>query len=210
MVDPSAGADAGRAIGRYRQTVSDPKPLFAIVGMAVVVYTFAGFFVYWLITGSGTVGIRGRVSDLGSVVWAGPLFAWGAVYLTGRRGPFIRLWREPVTVTVDSQTLTWIGDGTTGCTSWDAVAEIRPSLRVTMRDAVFVEVEAADGRTIACLPMNHGGVPTGLPWWTWLWPCVRTVSASLDTHSGVSPYCGELKPLSAGRPGTSSPKPLYE
>lgn len=154
MVDTSVRADAGRAIGRYRQTVSDPMPLFTIVGMAVVVYTFAGFFVYWLITGSGTVGIGGRVSDLGSVIWAGPLFAWGAIYLTGRRGPFIRLWREPVTVTVDSQTLAWNGDGTTGSTSWDAVAEIRPSLRVTMRDAIFVAVEAADGQTIACLPMK--------------------------------------------------------
>lgn len=66
----------------------DPKPLLVLVGMAVIAYTFAGFFVYWLITGSGTVGIGGRVSDLGSFIWAGPLFAWLTVYLTGRRGPF--------------------------------------------------------------------------------------------------------------------------
>lgn len=139
----------------YRQTVLDPRPIVVLATIGVIAYTFAGFFVYWLITGSGTIGIGGRVSDFGSVIWLGPFFVLGAVYLIGRRGPFAVLWREPIIVSVNGQTLAWEEEGRSGSTSWDAVTEIRPRFTfLTTREAVFVSIAAADGHTIIDLPMT--------------------------------------------------------
>ena len=73
------------------------------ITLGVIVYVFAGFFVYWLITGSGTIGDGGTVSDIGGFVWFGPLFAWGLVCVVGPRGPFRRFWLEPIVVSTTSE-----------------------------------------------------------------------------------------------------------
>ena len=72
---------------------AEPNGLHGLVMVAVVIYTFAGFWVYWLKTGHTTVGEGGTVTTVGSLVWIGPLMAWYLLYaLIGDRGPFRVLW----------------------------------------------------------------------------------------------------------------------
>jgi hypothetical protein len=137
---------------RYRQSKLDPHPFFTLVSVGIIVYIFAGFFVYWLITGSSEVGYGGTVSNIGELVWFGPIFVWLGVYAIGRRGPFARFWFEPFTISVDRQGLTWRqGDETSG-TSWDVVATIKPSLWEKTKEASYATILASDGRIIAKVP----------------------------------------------------------
>ena len=58
-----------------------------VAGLLVIAYTFAGFAVYWLRTQSTTV-LTGTLSDLGALVWFGPLVIGGLVTVVfGDRGP---------------------------------------------------------------------------------------------------------------------------
>jgi hypothetical protein len=56
----------------YRQSVLDGHPVFVLITIAVILYVFAGGVVYWLVTGSSTIGVGGRMTPLGEVMWVGP------------------------------------------------------------------------------------------------------------------------------------------
>jgi hypothetical protein len=138
---------------RYRQSDLDGHPFFVLITIGVILYVFAGFFVYWLITGSEKVGYGGRISSIGELVWMGPLFAWGVVLLIGRRGPFARLWLDPIIVSTSHDRLSWTHGDNVGGADWDAIATIRRSLVEFFRSQRYAVVAAADGSTIAKLPM---------------------------------------------------------
>jgi hypothetical protein len=108
--------------------------------------------VYRLITGSSKVGYGGTVSNTGELLWFGPIFAWLIVYAIGRRGPFTRLWFEPISIALDREGLTWSQGGETKTTSWDTVAKITPSIWETTKEASYATILATDGRTIAKIP----------------------------------------------------------
>lgn len=88
-------------------------------------YTFAGACVYQSITGSTTVGVDGRVSNLGTLVWFGPLVVGTAVMLFARdRGPFRRLYlpRASVQATVDD--LAWSSAMSAGAATWAEIGGV--------------------------------------------------------------------------------------
>jgi hypothetical protein len=141
-----------RVMQRFRQSQLDPHPLFTMVSVSIILYIFAGFFVYELITGSSKVGYGGTVSNISEVVWFGPIFVWLGVYAMGRRGPFTRLWLEPVTISVDRQGFIWSQGEETSGTQWDAVAMIKPSLWENTKEATYATILGSDGRIIAKVP----------------------------------------------------------
>jgi hypothetical protein len=138
---------------RYRQSDLDGHPVFVLITVGVILYVFAGFFVYWLITGSGKIGYGGTISGIGELVWMGPLFAWGLVYAIGRRGPFARLWLEPIIVSTSHDRLWWTQGDSVSSADWDAIATIRSSLFEWWKSQRYVMVAAPDGSIIAKLPM---------------------------------------------------------
>ncbi len=142
------------AVRRYRQAHRDGHPFFVAITLGVIVYVFAGFFVYWLITGSGTIGDGGTVSDIGGFVWFGPLFAWGLVCVVGPRGPFRRFWLEPIVVSTTSEQLTWTQGDTMRTADWDAIATVRGSFLEMAWSERYALVAAGDGSIIAKLPMR--------------------------------------------------------
>ncbi len=93
--------------------------------VAIIVYTFAGFWVYWLRTGETTVGHGGTLSSLGGLVWTGPLFAWAVVYFfIGDRGPFRALYLPRSTVDVGDDGLSWWTPTAESRWGWDAIGGV--------------------------------------------------------------------------------------
>lgn len=141
-------------VKRYRQSEVDPSPVLMLVTIAVLTYVFAGFGVYWSITGSGTIGVGGRMSNVGELVWIGPIMVWFVIMLIGRRGSFTRLWRQPATLTVDAESLAWNVGGRPGSTTWDAISAIRPRLWDPARSSTHASIETTGGDVVAVLPLR--------------------------------------------------------
>ncbi len=99
----------------------DPNTLSFILSIAAIVYTFAGFGVFWLHTGSGRIGDGGTFTLLGDLVWMAPLFTWGLVFVVvGPRGPFRVLWERPIGITLDAKGVSWrLTNGTTSACPWE-------------------------------------------------------------------------------------------
>ena len=96
-----------------------------VLTVAAIVYTFAGFWVYWLRTGETTVGDGGFLSSLGGLVWMGPLLAWGIVYLLiGDRGPFKALYLTRSTVDVSDRGLSWWTPTAESQWSWNSIGGV--------------------------------------------------------------------------------------
>jgi hypothetical protein len=110
---------------RLRHQVAEPNGLHGILMVAVLVITFGGAFVYWLRTGSGTVGDGGTVSNIGGLVWFGPLFLWVVVYFfIGDRGPFAALYLPRSTIDVRDDGISWTTPKGTDRWDWDAIGGI--------------------------------------------------------------------------------------
>jgi hypothetical protein len=92
-----------------------------LVTLSILVYTFAGFGVFWLRTGSTRIGDGGTFTGLGDLVWMGPIFAWGVVFLlVGPRGPFRALWSTPTRITLDRAGVSWrLRNGDAGSCPWE-------------------------------------------------------------------------------------------
>jgi hypothetical protein len=90
-----------------------------------VIYTFAGFWVYWLRTGQTRVGDGGTVSDIGSLVWLGPLIAIYLAYaVVGDRGPFRVLYLPRSTVDVGHDGLSWRTPAGAMRLDWEAIGGV--------------------------------------------------------------------------------------
>ncbi len=137
----------------------DPGNFFSLAAGAIIIYIFAGFFVYWQKTGSWTIGTGGHMTDLGALIWLGPLVVWMGVYLVGPRGPFTRLWYPPARMNVDRDGIEWNVDGQTGRVTWSDVREVGD--RMSSREATNCSIKNLDGRTLARVPARVVG-PSGV------------------------------------------------
>lgn len=96
-----------------------------VLVVAVIVYTFAGFWVYWLRTGLTRVSDSGEISTLGELVWVGPLFAWMVVYFfIGNRGPFKALYLPRSTIDLDDDGLSWWTPSAAGRVDWASIGGV--------------------------------------------------------------------------------------
>lgn len=141
--------DEGGVI-HLRHRRARPGAGITLLSLAVLAYTFAGFGVFWLQTGRGTIGEDGyRFTTLGNIVWMAPLFAWFAVFLLGDRGPFARLWLKRGTIDITANRMTWSdpSDGT-GQVTWDDLAGVS---ELYMGDSTLTSIFDREGRTIAML-----------------------------------------------------------
>jgi hypothetical protein len=104
---------------------ADPSPVLGLFGLLLLAYTFAGFGVYYLLTGSTTVGVGGRVTDLGGLIWFGPLFVGWLVMLLGvDRGPFRRLYLPRTRLLATGDGLAWRSPTTDGEAAWAEIGGV--------------------------------------------------------------------------------------
>ena len=97
----------------------EPSNLMGLLTIAVLAYTVAGFIVFWLQTGSTTIGHGGTFTPAGDIVWMGPLAVWGVAWLAGPRGWLRRLWARPVRIAVDRDGIAWtLANGSAGSCPW--------------------------------------------------------------------------------------------
>ena len=93
--------------------------------MAAVLYTLAGFGVFWLKTGSGTIGIGGTFTSIGSLVWLAPIFVVVAMAFIGDRGPLGVFFVPRVTLEIDESGLSWsVPPAGRGRLGWDEIVGI--------------------------------------------------------------------------------------
>ena len=108
---------SGQTPGVFRLRQAQPawNGRFGLLALATVAYIFAGFGVYWLRTGSWTVGDGGTVSNLGGLIWFFPAVGFLAIVLVRDRGMFRALYDPRTTVVVGPDGLAWwtakAGDG---------------------------------------------------------------------------------------------------
>jgi hypothetical protein len=100
---------------RLRQARPTENARLGLLAFATIGYLFAGFGVYWLKTGSWTVGEGGTVSNLGAFIWLVPALLFLLVLVLKDRGPFRAFYDPRSTVTVGPDGLAWwtakSGDG---------------------------------------------------------------------------------------------------
>ncbi len=95
------------------------------LSLGILIYTFAGFGVYWLGTGSTTVGVGGSVSNLGGLVWLGPIMALTLVLLAiGDRGPFKVLYLPRPTVDLSDDGLSLWTPTVASRWDWNAIGGV--------------------------------------------------------------------------------------
>ena len=93
---------------RLRQKWAMPNGRLGFLAACALVFTFAGFVVYWWRTGSWTVGEGGTISNLGALIWLAPLMiGFTTALLIGDRGPFRALYVPRTTVTISADGLAW-------------------------------------------------------------------------------------------------------
>jgi hypothetical protein len=94
--------DLGGTVVRLRQRTAEPNRAGTVLMMVVIAYTFAAGGVYWLKTGSTTLGVGGVLTPLGQALAFGPFFAWVPIYLlVGDRGPFRALYLPRSTIDLE-------------------------------------------------------------------------------------------------------------
>jgi hypothetical protein len=135
---------------RLRQRHPTPNARLGLLVAVVLVFTFAGFVVYWQGTGSWTVGEGGTISNLGGVVWFAPLMlGFPAALLIGDRGPFRALYRPRTTLTISADGLAW-QTAASGSTSL-AWAELGGVSRFVNRGVTTESVFDVSGHELARL-----------------------------------------------------------
>ena len=108
-----------------RQRQVPPNTLGGILIFAALAYQIAAFGVYWLVTGQWTIGQGGRLTDLGSLLFVGPLLVVTAGLIAGPRPGLRRFFEEPVTVALSPERLAVRGGGLAQLViTWDAVGGI--------------------------------------------------------------------------------------
>jgi hypothetical protein len=116
-----------------------------ILSYAVLAYTIAGFVVFWLVTGSGTIGEGGTWTTLGGIVWVGPIFAWFAVWVAGPRGELRRLWARPVRITIDRDGIAWtLSNLGAGTCSWSGLGGVSSGVDHRVRWRVVFGVDGTE------------------------------------------------------------------
>jgi hypothetical protein len=164
---------AARAVGTYIQREAEVGHALPVLLTIGGVWFFAGFVVYWLVTGSWTIGVGGRMSNLGGLVWVGPLVVGTALILVGPRGRLRALWQPRTTLRVDPVGLAWeperLGGRAPGSVTWSDVEGLRPRLW-SARSTLSVECQLLghDGAVLATLPERWrriDGAGTGSRWW---------------------------------------------
>jgi len=133
------------SVFRLRQANPTGNGLLGLILTAILVYTVAGFGVYWLQTGSTTIGQGGRLADLGGLVWFGPIaIVFPALVAIGDRGPFRALHDARTTITVGPDGIAWwtarAGDGHLAWPQVGGVSRTRTRYRTTER--VFLRAGA--------------------------------------------------------------------
>lgn len=121
-------------------------------GLFAIVYVNAGFLVYWLITGSTTIGVGGRMTNLGGLVMFAPLMLWFGCYVIGPRGVFKRAWYPDTIVTVADSRLSWVVDGLADAIAWSEVERIEYRFGLRDRNATGAKVLDTGGHLRARLP----------------------------------------------------------
>jgi hypothetical protein len=142
-------ASAPRVV-RLRQAQATWNGRFGLLIVVVLAYTFAGFGVYWLKTGSGTIGVGGSVSNLGGLVWFVPLMIGvPAIVVVADRGPFRALYEPRSTVTVGPDGLAWwTAKGGDGRLAWSDVGGVD---RVKGRFATSESIFSLSGKEVVRL-----------------------------------------------------------
>ena len=139
----------GRAssVYRLRQAQATWNGRFGLILGVILAYTFAGFGVYWLKTGSGTIGVGGSLSNIGGLVWFLPLMVgFPAIALIEDRGPFRALYHPRTTVTIGPDGLTWWkARGGDGRLAW---SDLGGAERVVGRFNTFERVFGLSGAEI--------------------------------------------------------------
>jgi hypothetical protein len=123
-----------------------------MIGALIVV--FGGFAVLKVVSGSASIGDRGSVSDLGFIVWFGPILVIGLLLLVGPRGPASRLYRARILVSLDADGIAWWVEGQPGSpnrAAWSSIVAVREAFSVRFDDADCRLVDPS-GNTIAWLP----------------------------------------------------------
>ena len=112
---------------RLRERTPEPTRLHTVLIVAVIVYTFAGGWVYWLRTGSTEIGDGGTISSAGELVLFAPLFLWMLLYfLIGDRGPFSALYLPRSTIEVNNDGLSWRTPSAAGSADWASIQRSLP------------------------------------------------------------------------------------
>jgi hypothetical protein len=145
-------AEPGNDSSTWRGGRPVPRVLTIVLGVLALAYIFAGFYVYWLKTGYWTTGEGGTVSNLGGLVWFGPLFGWLALYIIGPVGPLSRLWRMAGTVRLDERGIGWAVDGKSGSAQWSEIAFVDGTTVYGMTSGALLR--DSQGRSIAELPAD--------------------------------------------------------
>ena len=110
---------------RLRERTPEPTRLHTVLIVAVIVYTFAGGWVYWLRTGSTEIGDGGTISSAGELVLFAPLFLWMLLYfLIGDRGPFSALYLPRSTIEVNNDGLSWRTPSAAGSADWASIGGV--------------------------------------------------------------------------------------
>ena len=141
--------DAPRVV-RLRQAQAPRNGRFGLLILAVLAYTFAGFGVYWLKTGSGTIGVGGSVTNLGGLVWFLPLMiGFPAIVAVADRGPFKSLYEPRTTVTVGPDGLAWwTAKGGDGRLAWSDLGGVD---RIKGRFATSESIFSLSGKEVVRL-----------------------------------------------------------
>jgi hypothetical protein len=106
---------------RQRQPTPNGRAGFA--SLLVLAYTFAGFGVYWLVTGRTTVG--DDLSLAGSVVWVGPIILGTLVLLLGSDRGVLRWYYEPRTrLWIAADGLRWSTPAGEAAAAWPDVGGV--------------------------------------------------------------------------------------
>jgi hypothetical protein len=135
------------SVFRLRQAHPTGNSRFCLITLALFAYTFAGFGVYWLKTGSGTVGEGGTVSNLGGLIWFFPIaIGFPAILFIEDRGPLRALYDLRTTVTVGPDGLTWwTAKGGDGRLAWSELGGVS---RITGKYSTYEAVFALSGEEV--------------------------------------------------------------
>ena len=90
---------------RLRQRQAKRNGRLGLICLLATLYTFAGFGVFWLRTGSWTIGVGGTFTPLGDLVWMSPQFTVVAIVFVGDRGPFRAFYQPRATLEIDANGL---------------------------------------------------------------------------------------------------------
>jgi hypothetical protein len=136
------------------------------MGLGLLAYTFAGFWVYWLVTGQTRVGDGGTVTPIGGLVWLGPIMAFVLIHLVVQdRGPFRTLYLPRSTVKIGNGELAWRTPSGAKRWDWDAIGRVSclgdGTGQITMvYDPTGVELGSISGALVDQLTRRVTRLPT--------------------------------------------------